>query len=292
MYRRGHGANVSRRRIRYTNPRMTHLLRHAFAAILLFATAQSALAQTPHSVMLEDLTWTEVRDAQQAGKTTIIIPIGGTEQSGPGIALGKHNARAVFLSRRIAERLGDALVAPVVAYVPEGSIAPPQGHMKFPGTISVPDAAFEAMLVSAAQSFAAHGFRNVVFLGDHGGYQNDLKRVAAQLDKAWAGKPVHALVPAAYYQTSSDGFAAMLRKQGYRDDEIGSHAGLADTSLQLAVAPEMVRLDALKRGPKLGAADGVFGGDPRRSSAALGQAGVDAIVARTVDAIRQATAGR
>ncbi|WP_346949452.1 creatininase family protein [Dyella sp.] len=271
---------------------MTHPLRRAFAAILLFAAAQCASAQTPRSVMLEDLTWTELRAAQQAGKTTIIIPIGGTEQSGPGVALGKHNARALFLARRIAERLGDALVAPVVAYVPEGAISPPQGHMKFPGTITVPDAAFEASLVSAAQSFAAHGFRNVVFLGDHGGYQNDLKRVVAQLDKAWAGKPVHAFVPAAYYQASSDGFAAMLRQQGYRDDEIGTHAGLADTSLQLAVAPEMVRMDALKRGPRLGAADGVFGGDPRRSSAALGQAGVDAIVARTVEAIRQATAGR
>ncbi|NII73036.1 creatinine amidohydrolase/Fe(II)-dependent formamide hydrolase-like protein [Dyella sp. SG562] len=272
---------------------MTYPLRRAFAAILLlFAAAQCASAQTPRSVMLEDLTWTELRAAQQAGKTTIIIPIGGTEQSGPGVALGKHNARALFLARRIAERLGDALVAPVVAYVPEGAISPPQGHMKFPGTITVPDAAFEASLVSAAQSFAAHGFRNVVFLGDHGGYQNDLKRVVAQLDKAWAGKPVHAFVPAAYYQASSDGFAAMLRQQGYRDDEIGTHAGLADTSLQLAVAPEMVRMDALKRGPRLGAADGVFGGDPRRSSAALGQAGVDAIVARTVEAIRQATAGR
>lgn len=267
-------------------------LRRVLAAMLLLIAAQAGFAQTPRTVMLEDLTWTEVRDAVQAGKTTIIIPIGGTEQSGPGVALGKHNARAVFLARRIAEQLGDALVAPVVAYVPEGAVAPAQGHMKFPGTITVPDAAFEAMLVSAAQSFAAHGFRNVVFLGDHGGYQSDLKRVAAQLDKAWAGKSAHALVPAAYYQTSSDGFAAMLRKQGYRDDEIGTHAGLADTSLQLAVAPDMVRLATLRNGPKLGAADGVFGGDPRRSSAALGQAGVDAIVARTVAAIRQATGGR
>jgi len=260
---------------------------------LLVAVANGAPAgAAPPGVELEALTWTELRDAIKAGATTIIVPAGGTEQSGPHMALGKHNVRARVLSDRIAAALGDTLVAPVLAYVPEGAISPPQGHMKFPGTITVPDAAFEATLVSAAQSFAAHGFRNVVFLGDHGGYQNDLKRVVAQLDKAWAGKPVHALVPAAYYQASSDGYAAMLRKQGYRDDEIGMHAGLADTSLQLAVAPEMVRLDALRRGPKLGAADGVFGGDPRRSSAALGQAGVDAIVARTVDAIRQATAGR
>ena len=96
------------------------------------------------SVFLEDLTWTELRDAIAAGKTTIIVPIGGTEQNGPAMALGKHNRRVKLLSERIAVALGDALVAPVIAYVPEGSLNPPSGHMRFPGTISVPEAAFEA----------------------------------------------------------------------------------------------------------------------------------------------------
>jgi len=265
---------------------MNHPFKRLLVAVLLFTAAQGCLAQAPKTVWLEQLTWTEVRDQVAAGKTTIIIPIGGTEQSGPGIAVGKHNARAAWLAQHIAEKLGDALVAPVVTYAPE------QGHARFPGTISIPDAVFEQLLAGAAQSFAAHGFKNVVFLGDHGGYQNDLKQVAAQLNKAWAGKSTRALVPPAYYQASSDGFAQLLRQRGFRDDEIGSHAGLADTSLQLAVAPQMVRMDQLKNGPKLGAADGVYGGDPRRSSAALGQAGIDAIVAQTVDAIRKDTAGR
>ncbi|WP_243039719.1 creatininase family protein [Dyella sedimenti] len=265
-------------------------LRALACGLLLFA-AQAALAQPPHSVLIEDLTWTEIRDQVHAGKTTLIIPIGGTEQSGPGIAVGKHNARAAFLSRRIAEALGDALVAPVVAYVPEGGYAPPSSHMRFPGTITVPDAVFEQMLESAAQSFAAHGFHYVVFLGDHGGYQKDLERVAARLNKGWAGK-ARAIVPPEYYASSSDGYAQLLRQRGYRDDEIGTHAGLADTSLQLAVAPQMVRLDQLQHGPRLGPADGVYGGDPRRASAALGQLGVDAIVLHTVDALRRDTQGR
>ncbi|WP_266171869.1 creatininase family protein [Dyella subtropica] len=271
---------------------MIHPLRRAFAFALLLVATQAGFAQAPKTVLLEELTWTEVRDQVQAGKTTIIIPIGGTEQSGPGIAVGKHNARAAWLAQKIAGQLGNALVAPVMAYVPEGAYAPPQSHMKFPGTITIPDAAFEQILTSAAQSFAVHGFKNVVFLGDHGGYQNDVKHVVAQLNKTWGGKPVHALAPPEYYQASSDGYAQLLRQRGFRDDEIGTHAGLADTSLQLAVAPQMVRLDRLKAGPKLGAADGVYGGDPRRSSAALGQAGIDAIVAQTVDAIRKDTAGR
>jgi creatinine amidohydrolase len=269
-----------------------HPWRRAFAvAVLLFAT-QAAFAQTPKTVLLQDLTWTELRDQIQAGKTTIIIPIGGTEQSGPDVALGKHNARAAWLSQRIAEGLGNALVAPVIAYVPEGSYAPPTAHMRFPGTITIPDDVFEKMLESAANSLAVHGFRNIVFLGDHGGYQKDLQRVAAHLNKTWSGSAARAFAPPEYYAASSDGYAQILRQRGYRDDEIGTHAGLADTSLQLAVAPQMVRLDRLHSSAKLGPADGVYGGDPRRASAALGRPGIDAIVSRTVDAIRKDTAGR
>lgn len=265
--------------------------RRTIGLVLLLALAQIACAHPPRTVQLQDLTWTELRDRIQAGATTIIIPIGGTEQSGPGIALGKHNARAAWLSQKIAEQLGNALVAPVVAYVPEGSYAPPRGHMRFAGTITVPDAAFEQVLESAANSFAVHGFRNIVLLGDHGGYQQDLQRVVAHLNRQWAGSGIRALAPPEYYAASSSGFDRILRRHGFRADEIGTHAGLADTSLQLAVAPQMVRVDKLHDGSKPGAAMGVYGGDARRSTAALGQLGVDLIVARTVEAIRKATAG-
>jgi creatinine amidohydrolase len=271
---------------------MRHSLRRVIASVVLLIATHTALAQVPQTVQLQNLTWTELRDQIRAGKTTVIIPIGGTEQSGPYIAVGKHNVRAEYLADKIAQRLGNALVAPVVAYVPEGSYAPPTSHMRFPGTITIPDDVFEKLLESAANSFAVHGFRNIVFLGDHGGYQKDLKQVVAHLNKSWAGTNARAILPEEYYDASSDGFAQILRQHGYRDDEIGTHAGLADTSLQLAVAPQMVRLAALQASPKLGAADGVYGGDPHRSSAQVGQLGVDAIVSRTVDAIRKDTAGR
>lgn len=271
---------------------MRRFLQKAFICIGLSCVQALSWAQAPNTVQLEDLTWTELRGELAAGKTTIIVPIGGTEQSGPYVALGKHNARVQWLATRIARGLGNALVAPVVAYVPEGGYAPQTAHMRFPGTITVPDDVFEKTLESAANSFEVHGFKNVVFLGDHGGYQNDLKQVAARLTKAWAGKGARAFVPPEYYEASSDGYARMLREKGYRDDEIGTHAGLADTALLLAVAPQMVRLDALRAAPKPGAADGVYGGDPRRATAELGRPGIDAIVARTIDAIRKDTAAR
>jgi creatinine amidohydrolase/Fe(II)-dependent formamide hydrolase-like protein len=269
-------------------------LRLRFSVIFVAALmlTQPAFPQTPKTVFVEDLTWTELRAQIQAGRTTVIIPIGGTEQSGPDVALGKHNVRVKVLSQRIAEGLGNALVAPVIAYVPEGSYAPPTSHMRFPGTITVPDDVFEKTLESAANSFKIHGFRNVVFLGDHGSYQNDIKRAVAQLNRTWGGSDSRAFVPAEYYGASSDGYAQILRQHGYRDAEIGTHAGLADTSLLLAVAPQMVRQEQLRNGPKPGLADGVYGGDPRRSSAELGQMGIDAIVSRTIDAVRKDTTTR
>ena len=90
--------------------------------LLILSFAPFAYSEERPSIFLEDLTWTELRDEIGAGKTTIIVPIGGTEQNGPAMALGKHNRRVKLLSERIAVSLGNALVAPVIAYVPEGSI--------------------------------------------------------------------------------------------------------------------------------------------------------------------------
>lgn len=259
--------------------------------LCLVLVASGALAETPRTVILEELTWTEVKDRIGSGATTIIVPIGGTEQNGPHMALGKHNRRVKVLSEMIAVALGNALVAPVMAYVPEGTVDPPTAHMRFPGTITVPDAAFQQILESAARSFRLHGFRDVVFLGDHGSYQKDLRIVAERLNREWAAMPVRAHAVEAYYRTAESAFTRALKSRGYRDEEIGTHAGLADTSLTLALDPRLVRSDRLQVGAKLAAAAGV-NGDPRRSSAELGQIGVDAIVAQTTDAIRKAVARR
>ena len=258
----------------------------ASALLLSFAVAaaSSSFAQQP-SVFLEDLTSPELRTAIAAGKTTVLVPIGGTEQNGPHMALGKHNTRARLLSGKIAGALGNAIVAPVLAYVPEGTIDPPSQHMKFPGTITVREDTFEKLLESAARSFRLHGFRDIVLLGDHGGYQGNLRHVADRLNKEWlrVGIRVHAIPE--YYATVEAEFPAYLERKGHTRAEIGLHAGLADTSLTLALDPSLVRTDHLadEAGPKNGVV-----GDPARSSAELGKAGVDLIVSRTVEAIRKA----
>ena len=136
------------------------------------------LAQAPDTVFLEDLTWTEVRDALAEGTTTVIIPTGGTEQNGPHMVLGTHNFLVKHKAGEVARRLGDALVAPVMAYVPEGDVDPPTGHMRFPGTITTPPEVFEQVLEFAARSFRQHGFRDIALLGDSGGNQASQAAVA------------------------------------------------------------------------------------------------------------------
>jgi creatinine amidohydrolase len=262
-------------------------------AILLLATAQ-ALAQAPQTVFLDELTSSELRDQIRAGRRTIIVPIGGTEQSGPHIVLGKHNVRVKVLAEKIALALGDTLVAPVMAYVPEGGISPPTAHMRFPGTITIPEQTFQKMLEYAARSLKLHGFRDIVFLGDHGGYQKDEQVVANRLNREWASTPTRVQALPEYYRAAATAYAEALRKRGYRDDEIGTHAGLADTSLALAIDPRLVRRELLQSARVPGVdhdSDGVTG-DPRRATAELGQAGVDAIVAQTVEAIKRAIARR
>jgi len=257
------------------------------ALAALHCVAVAGTAQPSTSVHLEDLTWVEVRDRIAGGAAIAIIPVGGTEQNGPHIALGKHNARVRALAGRIAEVLGDTLVAPVLAYVPEGSLDAPAGHVRFPGTLSVSQDAFESMLVSAARSLCLHGLRHVILIGDHGGYQSSLAAAAARANLQTAGRcRVHALPE--YYASAQDGFSRQLRDAGYPQSEIGTHAGLADTALTMAVARAMVRTEALVRAGREGGAVGVDG-DPARASAALGERGAATIVAASVEAIRRLT---
>src|SRR3977135_1259732 len=130
--------------------------------LFLLLAASQALAQAPQPVFLDELTSNELRDQIRAGRRTVIVPIGGTEQNGPHMVLGKHNVRVKILAEKIALALGDTVVAPVMAYVPEGGVNPPTSHMRFAGTISIPDDTFQKTLEYAARSFKLHGFRDIV----------------------------------------------------------------------------------------------------------------------------------
>src|SRR3954452_8231204 len=115
-------------------------------ALVAFAATRPHTAPMPETIDLADMTWVEVQAALDRGFTTVIVPSGGIEQNGPHMILGKHDFIVGTGAGRIAAELGRALVAPVVSYVPEGSYDPPSGHMRFPGTMGVPEAAYAATM--------------------------------------------------------------------------------------------------------------------------------------------------
>ena len=256
---------------------------------LLLPTTAHAQGLPGSGVFIEELTTQEVSAALKAGKTTVIIPVGGTEQNGPHMALGKHNTRAKALAGKIAVLLGNALVAPVLAYVPEGNIEPPTEHMGFAGTISIPEGVFKGVLLGAAHSFKKHGFTDIVLLGDSGNYQKALAAVAVQFNRQTSAKPARVHHVVNYYTAAQTVYVAALKAKGLSTAEIGTHAGSADTSLLMAIDSTQVRPDRFSEAAAAGWRSGTLG-DPRASSALLGQLGVDVIVKLTLDSIRTATA--
>lgn len=220
--------------------------------LLLACVTATAAAQSPDpamprpidavdSVFLEELTWLEVRDAIRAGKTTVIVPTGGIEQSGPYLALGKHNYVNRAMCSAIARKLGNALCAPNVPFVPEGNIDPPSAHMRYAGTISVTDATYRALLAEIASSLKAHGFTHVVLIGDSGGNQSGMKAVAADLGAKWAGgrTAIH-FVPEYYDYAGATRFAE--RELGWKQVDEGHHDDPVISSIMMTVDPDAVRI--------------------------------------------------
>jgi creatinine amidohydrolase/Fe(II)-dependent formamide hydrolase-like protein len=235
------------------------------------ATAPASISpsQAPDTVFIEELTWEETRDAIKGGKTTVIVPTGGTEKNGYHMVLGKHNYVVTHGANLMARRLKNALVAPTIQYVPEGD-----PDRAAPGVISLPSPAYDMLLDAAARSLKAHGFTDILFIGDSGGNQGGMTAVAEKLNAEWkdAGAKVYALT--GYYEEGRVHYRAWMEAAfGYDDTIIGSHAGISDTSQMLHVRPAGIRKDQIKAWG--GPADSGVSGDPMKATAEIGKMGIE-----------------
>ena len=194
------------------------------------------------TVWIEEMTWIDVRDALNAGKTTAIISTGGIEPNGPWLVTGKHNYVLRTNCDVIARKLGNALCAPIVELVPEGRIDPPSGHMRSPGTISLREETYQAMLTDIAHSLKQHGFKNIIFIGDSGGNQNGQKAVADKLTAQFAGAALVATIPE--YYTAPPSTPNVLRQLGVTKDGMpddGLHDSPGITLNMMLTDPQSVR---------------------------------------------------
>jgi creatinine amidohydrolase/Fe(II)-dependent formamide hydrolase-like protein len=225
-------------------------------------------SQAPDTVFIDELTWEETRDALKAGKRTVIIPIGGTEKNGYHMVLGKHNYVVTYGANQMARKLGNALVAPTLQYVPEGD-----PDRQDPGEISLPSPAYEGVLDAAARSLKAHGFTDILFIGDSGGNQAGMRAAADKLNEEWKGSGTRVYALTDYYEGGREHYRAWLEAAfNYDDTIVGSHAGISDTSQMLHVRPAGIRKDQLKAWG--GPADSGVSGDPMKATAEIGRMGL------------------
>lgn len=239
------------------------------------------------SVFTEELTWMEIRDAINAGKTTVIIATGGIEQNGPYLATGKHNYILRATTEAIARKLGNALVAPIIPFVPEGDIEPASLHMKYPGTISLTQETYRGLLVDICASFRAHRFKHIVLIGDSGGNQDGMQAVAAELNTEWASGKCRVHFIPEYYDYP--GVEKWLETKGIKQTPEGFHDDFSITAQMMAVEPATVRMNERIAAGKFR----INGVDlaPAAKTIEWGRKIIDFRAEITVEAVRKAVGG-
>ena len=208
------------------------------------------------TVFLEEMTAGEIAAAIRDGFTSVIVATGGLEQNGPNVATGKHNYVLRVTADAIARRHGQMLVSSIVQFVPEGNINPPTGHMNFPGTISLRQDTFEALLTDICNSLRQHKFQNIFLIGDSGGNQDGMQNVATALNSEWQGTSIRAYYISEYYSEDIWSFN-FLKQLGYTQlpDEATAfrnriHTDLHYESIMAVVDPQLVRAQMRLRNGK------------------------------------------
>jgi creatinine amidohydrolase len=241
------------------------------------------------TVWLEEMTWMDVRDAMKAGKTTMLITTGGIEPNGPWLALGKHNYVLRANCDAIARKLGNAICAPILPFVPEGNYETKSSHMATMGTISMTEATFAAVLTDMVRSFKAHGFENIIMFGDSGGNQSGMRNVAQTLNTEWNSAPVVAFIPQYYdYGSVAKAMAEKgLVKEGQGD---GLHDDPIITMNMMMADPNSVRWAQRVKAGKA-TINGVSIAD-KTKALKVGKEIVEYRATVTVDAIKKAIAAK
>lgn len=244
-------------------------------------------------IMMERMTSPRVKEAVAAGADTALIMLGATEQHGPHLPLASDALIAEWVGTRIAARLGQTLMAPVIR--PGCS----DHHMAFSGTISLRSETLKAILHDYCASLVEHGFKKIIIITIHGGNMKPMIEVAPELARTFDGVEIHVMTEAEPMLAS---VWAVSKKHGVDPLAAGAHAGEAESSMLLAGAPELTEMDRAERGlvaemsewSEKAHAEGLQSvtpngvlGDPAGSNAGAGLDYLDALAMHHVNQYRQ-----
>jgi len=263
-----------------------------FFPMALFALYSSAAFAQSASVDFEMMTWPEVKQALAQGKTTALVYNGGTEQRGPQNVNGGHTLMGHATVIAIAQKLGNAIAAPVMPFSVNNA------NPKQPGTIGITAELFAALNEQVAEQMIKNGFKNVVLMGDHGGGQKELGEVAKKLDAKYSGQGIRVVFCDEVYAKANADFDKWLAAHDY---PLSSHAGIPDTSEMLYLGGDKgwVRKDLVSTAlgdpvrkpgdprpdPNAKRIDNGIQGDARKSTPQLGKQIFDLKVDEAVEQI-------
>lgn len=194
----------------------------------------------PKSLQFEELTWPEIRDLLSTGWSSVIVPLGATEQHGPGLPLGVDTWHGLETALRAAKILGKTLVSPPLSfgYSPE--------HMAFPGTFSLKEATLSSLLEDIAESLARSGFSFVYFWFGHGGDWAIAKEYLPKLANRWPGcRITYTKDIESYVSETWDSYPL---EEGISLEVSGSHAGEFEASMLASIRPDLIRKKELAAG--------------------------------------------
>jgi creatinine amidohydrolase len=209
------------------------------------------------AIELDTLTWPEVKAEIEGGRDTVVVAFGATEQHGLHMPLATDALIGDHFARELAERL-NAFVAPTVR------VGCSSHHLAFAGSLSIEEETFHAIVADLVSSLTASDFRRIVLIPTHGGNFAPLAAAVEKLPAEHRERVVAITDLGVLFQVAQLG----VDEHGVPLNEGGLHAGEWETSMLLAIHPELMKMDRAEPG---------YTGDPMEAIGSLFSAGVDSI---------------
>ena len=191
------------------------------------------------TLLLEEMTWPQIEEAIANGMRTVIVYAASVEQHGPHLPEITDTVIGYRQAIDLAERLGDALVAPVI----RPGLSP--HHMSFPGSLTLRPEVFAGIVEDYISAYIRHGFRTIILCSSHGGNFAAMAQIAEREN----AKHTDVLIVSGMELSDLDARLAEVEcEQNLPRGACGGHACCFETSLMLEFAPELVWMEQTRPG--------------------------------------------
>ncbi len=191
-------------------------------------------------ILIERMSWPQVRKAIDSGFKRVIVPIGAMEQHGPHLPIATDTLIGYAIATRLAAMLGKTLVSPAI------TVGWSEGHLSHAGTVSISPETLKTLIVEYCRSLAAHGFKEILLLPSHGGNYRPVGEVLPRLREEIKG--VRIIASDTDMDDSVRESAEFNRKHNLDPKKMGVHSGQGETSELLAIHPELVDMSKAVEG--------------------------------------------